>query len=89
MAISDSGVSVEWLTTGHDPSGQPEPQKGSPRVEVRAGGKRNEAAARRLERMFARWMEEDEASGGPDRWPEMARMIDEDRTSYRKLFERG
>jgi len=60
-----------------------------PKVEVRVSGAPDEAAAKRLEQMFERWMEEDEASGEPDRWPKIARAMDEDRTSYRKLFERG
>lgn len=97
------GVSTEWLTTGRESSrrresashfgGSAEPGESRgerPRVEVRGfGGERNEAAARELEQMFERWMDEQEAAearGEPDQWPEIARMLDEDRTSYRKLF---
>lgn len=80
------GVSVEWLTTGRGYRDGPETRKN--RAEVRPGDGRDEEAAEGLERMFSRWMDEDEASGGPDPWPEVARMIDEGRTNYRKLFER-
>ena len=58
-----------------------------PRVEVLVSGEPDEETARMLER----WMDEEaaaEAAGSPDPWPEVARSLDEDRTSYRKLFER-
>lgn len=61
--------------------------KASPKVEVSISGEPDEETARMLER----WMEEEaaaEAAGEPDPWPEIARSLDEDRTSYRKLFER-
>ena len=57
-----------------------------PKVEISVTGSPDEGAAKQLERMFERWMKEDEASGRPDAWPEIARAMDEDRTSYRKLF---
>lgn len=89
------GVSAEWLTTGRETPWKRE-SFGEPgasadrrsRVEVCAGREPNEEAARMIER----WIEEEAAAevrGEPDDWPEIARMIDEDRTSYRKLFERG
>lgn len=90
------GVSAEWLTTGRDPAGArqaPGATGGGRRVEVRVSGEPGEAsraAARELERMFEEWMDEDEAArerGEPDQWPEIARHLDEDRASYRKLFE--
>lgn len=96
------GVSAEWLTTGRESSRRREPashfgasaepgeSRGErPRVEVRVSGEKNEAAARELESMFERWMTEDEAArerGEPDDWPKIAKWLDEDRTSYRKLF---
>lgn len=80
------GVSVEWLTTGREFRDEQNARRN--RAEVRPGDERNEETAESLERMFSRWMDEDEASGEPDPWPEMARMIDEGRTNYRKLFER-
>lgn len=87
------GVSAEYLTTGRGsvlPGAAGSSVRGKrPKVEVRVSGEPDNAAAGRLERMFERWMEEDEASGEPDLWPEIARAIDQDRTSYRKLFERG
>ncbi len=89
------GVSAEYLTTGRTSvlpgaagSGV-RGKRGRPKVEVRVSGEPDNAAAGRLERMFERWMEEDEASGEPDLWPEIARAMDEDRTSYRRLFGRG
>lgn len=86
------GVSAEWLTTGRETSRNREVSGERPKVEVRVSGKRTEAteaAAREVESMFERWMAEDEAArerGEPDDWPEIARNIDENRTSYRKLF---
>ena len=58
-----------------------------PVMEVLVSGEPDEETARMLER----WMDEEaaaEAAGEPDPWPEVARSLDEDRTSYRKLFER-
>lgn len=78
------GVSVEWLTTGRGlREGQSTRRN---QVEVRPGEGRDEEAAESLELMFSRWMDEDEATGGPDSWPEVVRMIDEGRTNYRRLF---
>lgn len=87
------GVPAEYLTTGRGsvlPGAAGSGVRGRrPKVEVRVSGEPDDAAAGRLERMFERWMEEDEASGEPDLWPEIARAMDEDRTSYRRLFGRG
>ena len=79
---SDGGGAVAAPTP---PYGGREDGRERPLVEVRVTGVQDEASARRLERMFERWMDED--AGGPDGWPETERDLDEDRPSYRKLFE--
>lgn len=73
----------------HAPESVPEdtPARERPKIEVKVTGVPDEAAAHRLEQIFERWMDEDEESGEPDGWPETARSLDEDRTSYRKFFE--
>lgn len=70
------GVSVERVTTGREP-------RPRSKVEVRASGEPNEAAARLLES----WAEEEPAYD-EEALPELMRFIDEDRPSHRRLFER-
>lgn len=75
------GVDVERMTTGRETSGR-EPRFRS-KVEVRASGEPNEAAAGMMES----WAGE-ESAYDEEVLPELMRSIDEDRPSYRKLFER-
>lgn len=70
------GMSVEHVTTGREP-------RSGPKIEVRASGEPNEEAVR----LMKYWMEEDPAYD-EEVLPELMRSIDEDRPSYRKLFER-
>lgn len=59
----------------------------TPKVEVMISREADEDTARMLEQ----WIEQDAAdaaAGKPDPWPEIERALEEDRLSYRKLFER-
>lgn len=68
------------------PQGREGGPSARPQVRVLVLGEPDEETARTLER----WIREDEAArlaGERDPWPAIARDLDEDRTSYRKLFE--